>query len=86
MTFQIGINRKQALLFPVCLDEMIPKEHPIRIVNLLFGNLELRKLGFIDLGSAVEVLPAYDAKDFLFPFIVIAVQIYPLLLGYYLKL
>ncbi len=86
MTFQICIDRKQALLFPVSLDEIIPEEHPIRIVNLLLGNLELRKLGFIDSGSAVEVGPVYDAKYFLFPFIFIAVQIYPLLFGDCLKL
>ena len=47
MGFQRGINREQAILFPVCLDEMIPEEHPVRIIDLFIQNLDLNKLGFI---------------------------------------
>ena len=41
MAFQTGIDREQALLFPVSLDDMIPKEHPVRIIDLFIQNLDL---------------------------------------------
>ena len=65
MAFQIGIDREQALLFPVSPDEMIPEEHPVRIIDLFIENLDLKKLGVIDSESAVEGRPAYDPKDLL---------------------
>ena len=34
MAFQKGIDREQTLLFPVSLEEMISKEHPVRIIDL----------------------------------------------------
>ncbi len=65
MSFQKGIDREQTLLFPVSIEEMIPKEHPVRIIDLFIGTLDLQKLGFIEAGSAVEGRPAYDPKDLL---------------------
>ena len=65
MSFQKGIDREQTLLFPVSIEEMIPKEHPVRIIDLFIGPLDLQKLGFIEAGSAVEGRPAYDPKDLL---------------------
>ena len=34
MNFQEEVDRKQTLLFPVSLEEMIPEEHPVRIIDL----------------------------------------------------
>ncbi len=31
MGFQKGIDREQTILFPLSLEEMIPKVHPLRI-------------------------------------------------------
>ncbi len=56
MAFQAGIYCEQALLFPVSLDEMIPEEHPVWIIDMLIGNLDLRKLGFIDSESVLKAV------------------------------
>ncbi|HRH67830.1 MAG TPA: IS1182 family transposase [Bacteroidia bacterium] len=65
MAFQTGVDREQALLFPVSLEEMIPKEHPVRIIDLFIQALDLHKLGFANTLPAVEGRPAYDPKDLL---------------------
>ncbi len=65
MGFQKGIDREQTLLFPLSLDEMIPEEHPVRIIDLSIHNLDLQKLGFIDSTTEVEGRPSYDPKDIL---------------------
>ena len=65
MGFQNGIDREQTLLFPVSLEEMIPKEHHVRIIDLFIQKLDLQKLGFISSVPAAEGRPAYDPKDLL---------------------
>jgi len=65
MAFQTGLDREQALLFPVSLEEMIPKEHPVRIIDLFIETLDLKKLGFQVSLPAAEGRPAYDPKDLL---------------------
>ena len=65
MGFQNGIDREQTILFPVSLEEMIPKEHPVRIIDLFIQTLDLQKLGFISSVPAAEGRPAYDPKDLL---------------------
>ncbi len=65
MAFQTGINREQSLLFPVSLEEMIPKEHPIRIIDLFIETLDLKELGFLASLPAAEGRPAYNPKDLL---------------------
>lgn len=65
MAFQKGIDREQTLLFPVSLEEMIPTEHPVRIIDLFIHTLNLEKLGFTKTVEAIEGRPAYDPKDLL---------------------
>jgi transposase len=65
MGFQKGIDREQTLLFPLSLEEMIPEEHPARIIDLFIHNLDLQKLGFIDSVPETEGRPPYDPKDLL---------------------
>lgn len=65
MSFQKGNDREQTLLFPVSLEEMITKEHPVRIIDLFIQTLDLQKLGFFSSAPASEGRPAYDPKDLL---------------------
>lgn len=65
MAFQKGIDREQTLLFPVSLEEMVPKEHPVRIIDLFIQTLDLGKLGFNKTIEASQGRPAYDPKDLL---------------------
>jgi len=65
MGFQKGINRAQTLLFPVSLEEMIPEEHPVRIIDLFIQALDLQKIGFVSSMPAADGRPAYDPKDLL---------------------
>ncbi len=67
MGFQNGIDREQTMLFPVSLEDMIPKEHPIRILDLFIQKLDLQSPGFIASMVAAEDRPAYDPKDLLKP-------------------
>lgn len=54
MGFLKGMDREQTLLFPVSLEEMIPQEHPVRIIDLFIQALDLQKLGFISPAPAAE--------------------------------
>lgn len=65
MSFLKGIDREQTMLFPVSLEEMIPKEHPVRIIDLFIQTLDLERLEFIQVVAAGEGRPAYDPKDLL---------------------
>ncbi len=65
MAFLKGIDREQTLLFPVTIEEMIPAEHPVRIIDLFIETLNLEKLGFIKTIVAIEGRPSYDPKDLL---------------------
>ena len=37
-------NQKQSLLFPPCLDELIPKTHVVRVVNEIIDRLDTSSL------------------------------------------
>ncbi len=63
MGFQKGIDREQTILFPLSLEEMIPNEHPLRIIDLFIQKLDLEKLEFIQIVAAGEGRPAYDPRD-----------------------
>jgi transposase len=55
MGFQNGIDRTQTLLFPVNLEEMIPEEHPVRIIDLFIQTLDMQKLGFISSAPVMNI-------------------------------
>jgi transposase len=63
--FQKGIDRDQINLFPVNLKDMIPKEHPVRIIDLFIHTLDPKKLGFLSTVPGLEGRPEHDPKDLL---------------------
>ena len=44
--FVQGQERSQGTLFPVCLDEYISEDNPVRVIDVFVEELDLRALGF----------------------------------------
>lgn len=60
-----GEDRQQAALFPVMLDELVPQESLVRVVDAWVGALDLKALGFEKAQPKVMGAPAYDPADLL---------------------
>ena len=65
MKYVEGFNRSQALLFPQCIDEIIPPEAEVRIIDAFVESLPLKELGFHDHQPVEEGRPMYHPKDLL---------------------
>lgn len=62
----IQINtREQQELFPICFDEMIEEESPVRLFDRFVDSLDLASMGFSKSIPAKEGRPAYDPRDLL---------------------
>lgn len=57
-----GSDRKQISAFPVTLEEMIPNDHEVRVLEAFVEGLDIDALGFLKKGKATEGRPAYDNK------------------------
>lgn len=57
-----GIDRTQTSAFPITLEEMIPEDHPARVIDAYIEGLDLVALGFIQKGHSIEGRPGYDTK------------------------
>jgi transposase len=44
--FVEGTDRKQATLFPECLDDWIDEDSPVRVIDAFVDRLDLGELGF----------------------------------------
>jgi transposase len=55
----------QSSLFPPSLDELVPDDHPVRVVAAFVGALELGELGFERAEAGGMGRPAYDPADLL---------------------
>lgn len=60
-----GISRDQATLFPERLDDLIPADHPIRVIDAFVGRLDLQALTFTRVRAAATGRPGYDPGDLL---------------------
>ena len=65
MHYQSGQSREQASLFPEVLDELLPADHPVRIIDLFVDQLNLAELGFDKVKLAVKGRPPYHPADLL---------------------
>jgi transposase len=45
MGFVQGEGRTQGTLFPVCLEELIPKDHVCRVIDAFVDRLDMADLG-----------------------------------------
>ena len=55
----------QGSLFPVSLDELVPEDHPVRVIEAFVGALELGDLGFERAEPSAMGRPSYDPADLL---------------------
>lgn len=60
-----GEAREQGALFPVTLEELVPAEHLVRVIDLWVGGLDMLRLGFAKARPAGTGRPPYDPADLL---------------------
>jgi transposase len=65
MKYVEGFDRNQAILFPQCIDEIIPQDSEVRIIDLFVDSLPLQELGFMDHIPVDDGRPMYHPKDLL---------------------
>lgn len=65
MGFVKGRSRDQAALFPVVLDDLLPPEHLVRVIDGFVEALDLAVLGFGKAQPAGTGRPPYDPGDLL---------------------
>lgn len=65
MKYVEGINRNQAILFPQCIDEIIPPESEVRIIDAFVDALPIKDLGFLNHSPVEDGRPMYHPKDLL---------------------
>lgn len=65
MKYIEGFNRNQAVLFPQCIDDMIPAEAEVRIIDAFVDSLPLRELGFMEHTPVEDGRPMYHPRDLL---------------------
>ncbi len=63
MKYIEGFNRSQALLFPQCIDEIIPEDSEVRIIDAFVDALPLETLGFLNHKPSEEGRPMYHPRD-----------------------
>jgi len=65
MGFVTGQSRDQGSLFPVVLDDLVPEEHLVRVIDAFVSRLDLVGLGFGKAEPAATGRPPYDPGDLL---------------------
>jgi transposase len=60
MSLEIFANHKTTFLFPVALEEFLPKDHPARFIRAFIESLDLKALGFTR-RIATQGRPSYSA-------------------------
>jgi len=65
MGFVTGQSRDQGSLFPVVLDDLVPGEHLVRVIDAFVRRLDLVGLGFGKAEPAATGRPPYDPGDVL---------------------
>ncbi len=58
-----GEARNQGSLFPLSLDELIPDDHLVRVIEAYVGRLDLALMGFSKAQPQKTGRPAYDPAD-----------------------
>ena len=63
MAYIQGESRSQTSLFPVSLEELIPEDHLVRVIDLYVAKLDLVPLGFDKALPKGTGRPSYDPAD-----------------------
>jgi transposase len=65
MRYIQGENRSQTALFPVSMDELIPDDHLVRVIDAYVALLDFEQLGFDKARPKATGRPSYDPADLL---------------------
>ena len=65
MAYIQGYGRYQGTLFPVALDDLVPKDHVCRVIDAFVDRLAMTDLGFERAEAAETGRPGYDPRDLL---------------------
>lgn len=65
MRYIQGENRSQTALFPMSLDELIPDDHLVRVIDAYVALLDFEQLGFDKARPKATGRPSYDPADLL---------------------
>ncbi|SEC79081.1 Transposase [Pseudomonas frederiksbergensis] len=65
MRYIQGENRSQSALFPLSLDELIPDDHLVRVIEAYIALLDFEHLGFDKARPKATGRPSYDPADLL---------------------
>jgi transposase len=57
--FVEGIDRAQSTLFPVCLEDWIGEDNPVRVIDVFVDELDLAELGFSRVEPEATGRPSY---------------------------
>jgi transposase len=60
-----GDGHHQGTLFPVVLDDLVPKDHACRVIDAFVDRLAMADLGFERAEAAETGRPGYDPRDLL---------------------
>ncbi|MBP7728532.1 MAG: transposase [Bacteroidia bacterium] len=63
MKYLTGFDRRQATLFPTCIDDLIPEDAEVRVIDLFVDTLPLKELGFLEKAPVEEGRPMYHPAD-----------------------
>ena len=58
-------DRNQVSMMPICFDEIITEDNPVRILDAYVQTLDMKKLGFLRATPAKTGRPGYNPKDML---------------------
>jgi transposase len=62
MGYKAGVDKKQLLLFPACLDDYLPEDHICRVISAFTGQLDMAALGFKYAECKDTGSPPYDPR------------------------
>lgn len=65
MAFKKGVDRDQLVLFPESLDEYVPEDSPVRLIDAFAERLDLASLGFRGVETQEDGRPSYDPRALL---------------------
>src|SRR4030095_11187100 len=57
--FVDGVDRGQSTLFPVCLEDWIKEDNPVRVIDVFVEELDLAELGFGRVDPKITGRPSY---------------------------
>ena len=60
-----GEGRQQSSLFPPTLEELVPEDHLVRVIEVYVARLDLQALGFSKAEPLKTGRPGYDPADLL---------------------